>query len=168
MYKIEWPEVKYSKLTHSRIGTIDLSRNRLTKVDFQMFADLRYAELINLAENQVREINRNTSTDLRPKIWSSEPVDLSKIWSIEPVDQSKIWSIEPVKIWSIRPVHLSKLNTVWPVHPFSRFISRKFEQIYKSKLWTVHLSKFYKLGPCKRIQIKLIFAQRLLKSWNFK
>ena len=36
-----------------RIGTIDLARNKLTKVDFQMFSDLRYTELINLAENQV-------------------------------------------------------------------------------------------------------------------
>ena len=40
-------------LLFCRIGTIDLSRNKLTKVDFQMFADLRYIELINLAENQV-------------------------------------------------------------------------------------------------------------------
>ena len=30
-----------------------MARNKLTKVDFQMFADLRYTELINLAENQV-------------------------------------------------------------------------------------------------------------------
>jgi hypothetical protein len=34
---------------------VDLARNNLTKVDFQMFADLRFIDTIDLAENQGRE-----------------------------------------------------------------------------------------------------------------
>ena len=37
---------------------MDLARNNLTKVDFQMFSDLRFIDTIDLAENQITEIQR--------------------------------------------------------------------------------------------------------------
>ncbi len=43
---------------HLRIGTVDLARNQLTKVEFQMFADLRFIDTIDLAENQISEVQR--------------------------------------------------------------------------------------------------------------
>ena len=42
----------------SRVGTVDLARNQLTKVEFQMFADLRFIDTIDLAENQISEVQR--------------------------------------------------------------------------------------------------------------
>ena len=50
---IVWLNLDGNGYLFLRIGTIDLARNKLTKVDFQMFSDLRYTEVINLAENQV-------------------------------------------------------------------------------------------------------------------
>ena len=41
-----------------RVGTVDLARNQLTKVEFQMFADLRFIDTIDLAENQISEVQR--------------------------------------------------------------------------------------------------------------
>ena len=43
----------------SRVGTVDLARNQLTKVEFQMFADLRFIDTIDLAENQISEIKED-------------------------------------------------------------------------------------------------------------
>jgi Leucine-rich repeat (LRR) protein len=37
---------------------VDLARNQLTKVEFQMFADLRFIDTIDLAENQISEVQR--------------------------------------------------------------------------------------------------------------
>ena len=37
---------------------MDLARNQLTKVEFQMFADLRFIDTIDLAENQISEVQR--------------------------------------------------------------------------------------------------------------
>ena len=39
-----------------RVGTIDLARNNLTKIEREMFADLRFVDTIDVAENQIREI----------------------------------------------------------------------------------------------------------------
>jgi len=47
-----------------RIGTIDLARNNLTKVDFQMFADLQFVDTIDLAENAITEIGREAFKNL--------------------------------------------------------------------------------------------------------
>ena len=43
---------------HTRVGTVDLARNQLTKVEFQMFADFRFLEIIDLAENKISEVQR--------------------------------------------------------------------------------------------------------------
>jgi len=43
---------------------VDLARNNLTKVDFQMFADLQFADTIDLAENQIGEIGREAFKNL--------------------------------------------------------------------------------------------------------
>mgnify|MGYP001184642024 FL=1 len=43
-----------------RVGTVDLARNQLTKVEFQMFADLRFIDTIDLAENQISEVQRES------------------------------------------------------------------------------------------------------------
>ena len=40
----------------TRIGTIDLARNLLPKVDFQMFADLRFIDTIDLSGNKITEV----------------------------------------------------------------------------------------------------------------
>ena len=39
-----------------RVGTIDLARNNLTKIEREMFADLRFVDTIDVAENQIKEI----------------------------------------------------------------------------------------------------------------
>ena len=39
-----------------RVGTIDLARNNLTKIEFEMFADLRFIDTIDVAENQIKDI----------------------------------------------------------------------------------------------------------------
>ena len=48
----------------SRIGTVDLARNNLTKVDFQMFADLQFIDTIDLSENQIGEVGREAFKNL--------------------------------------------------------------------------------------------------------
>ena len=35
-----------------------MARNQLTKVEFQMFSDLRFIDTIDLAENQISEVQR--------------------------------------------------------------------------------------------------------------
>ncbi|CAB4054677.1 unnamed protein product [Lepeophtheirus salmonis] len=46
----------------SRIGTVDLARNNLTKVDYQLFSDLRFIDTISLSYYLSRESNKKTLT----------------------------------------------------------------------------------------------------------
>ena len=48
---------KYS--VYFRVGTIDLARNNLTKIEREMFADLRFIDTIDVAENQITEISKD-------------------------------------------------------------------------------------------------------------
>ena len=42
-----------------RVGTIDLARNKLTKIEREMFADLRFVDTIDVAENQIIDIKED-------------------------------------------------------------------------------------------------------------
>ena len=42
-----------------RVGTIDLARNNLTKIEREMFADLRFVDTIDVAENQITDIKED-------------------------------------------------------------------------------------------------------------
>ena len=42
-----------------RVGTIDLARNNLTKIEREMFADLRFIDTIDVAENRIAEISKD-------------------------------------------------------------------------------------------------------------
>ena len=44
--------------TFFRIGTIDLARNLILKIEFQSFADLQFIDTIDLAENQIFEVQK--------------------------------------------------------------------------------------------------------------
>lgn len=48
----------------TRIGTIDLGRNKIKKIDYQMFFQLNYVELIDVSENLVTEIQKLSFKDL--------------------------------------------------------------------------------------------------------
>lgn len=48
----------------TRIGTIDLARNLLKKIDYQMFFQLNYVEKIDVSGNQVTEIQKLAFKDL--------------------------------------------------------------------------------------------------------
>lgn len=48
----------------TRIGTIDLARNQLKRVDYQMFSQLNYMESINLAENNITEVQKQAFKEI--------------------------------------------------------------------------------------------------------
>lgn len=48
----------------TRIGTIDLARNQIKKIDYQMFGQLNYVEIIDLAENNIVEVQKQSFKDL--------------------------------------------------------------------------------------------------------
>ncbi len=43
---------------------MDLARNKLTKVDFQMFSDLQFIDTIDLSENQITEVSKESFANL--------------------------------------------------------------------------------------------------------
>ena len=47
-----------------RIGGIYLRGNLLTKLDFEMFAGLRFADTIDVSRNQIGEVQKNVFKEL--------------------------------------------------------------------------------------------------------